>query len=478
MASVTSLGIGSGLELNSILEKLIQAERGPTTNRLDLKEAETQASISAFGSFKSALSDFQTTLKDLKTLSEFQDRSTASSDPDTFTATADSTASVGTTNINVLNLAAAHKLTTTAFETPDSIVGTGSITIEAGGSSYNINIPTGSVSAIKDAINNSSAGEKVSANILTVDDGNGGSESKLVISSINTGASNAIEITVLDDDGTHDDAAGLSQLFFQAGNGNNRLTELTAATDGKITVDGFTVSSSTNEFKDAIQGVTISALKQSVDPINNPPETLTVALNKTAIQGKVSSFVTVFNALKDTFNLLSDYNAATGEAGLLNGDATIRTAERQLERILYGSISDGSGAYTNLSQLGITTGEKGKLELDQTMLNSALETNFNDIGEFFAGTNGLAKQLDDLTTGFLSTTGIISVREDGFDATLKEISADRVALDQKLATIEARTRQQFAALDILLGQLNSTSEFLTQQLANTNRIVTGNTSNN
>ena len=179
MASVTSLGIGSGLELNSILEKLIQAERGPTTNRLDLKEAETQASISAFGSFKSALSDFQTTLKDLKTLSEFQDRSTTSSDPDTFTATADSTASVGTTNINVLNLAAAHKLTTTAFETPDSIVGTGSITIEAGGSSYNINIPTGSVSAIKDAINNSSAGEKVSANILTVDDGNGGVFGKL-----------------------------------------------------------------------------------------------------------------------------------------------------------------------------------------------------------------------------------------------------------------------------------------------------------
>ncbi|MCF7982186.1 MAG: flagellar filament capping protein FliD [Pseudomonadales bacterium] len=477
MASVSSLGIGSGLDLNSILKQLIEAERGPTSNRLDLKEAETQASISAFGSFKSALAEFQSTLNDLKTLSEFQDRSTTSSDPDIFTASADSTASVGTTNINVLNLAAAHKLVSADFATPETVIGTGSLTIEAGGSSYNINIPDGSVSAIKDAINNSDAGTKVSANIITVDDGNGGTVSKLVISSKATGAGNAIEISVVDDDGTHDDAAGLSQLLFQPGNGNNRLTELDAATDARITVDGFTVSSATNEFKGAVEGVTITALKESEDPINNPPETLTVALNKTAIQGKVSSFVTVFNALKDTFNLLTDYDPNTGEAGLLNGDATIRTAERQLERILYGSINGVDGVYSNLSQLGITTGEKGKLSLDQETLNSALDSHFNDIGEFFAGDEGLAKQLADLTEGFLSATGIISLREEGFDTELKEIADDRVDLDRRLASIEARTRQQFAALDILLGQLNSTSEFLTQQLENTNRIVNGINSN-
>ncbi len=478
MASVTSLGVGSGLDLGSILQQLVEAERAPTANRLDLKEAETQASISAFGSFKSALSDFQTTLKDLGSLSEFQGRSATSSDDDIFTATSSSTAAVGVTDINVLNLSAAHKLVTGDFATPDTVIGTGSLSIEVGGSSYNITIADGTVSEIKDAINSSNAGEKVTASIITVDDGSGGTVSKLVINAKSTGASNAIEITVTDDDAVNNDASGLSQLFFVDGDANNQLTELAAATDARITVDGFTVSSATNEFVDAVDGVTISAIAPSVDPINNPPETLTVALNKTAVQGKVSSFVTVFNALKDTINLLSDYNAETGEAGLLNGDATLRTAEAQIERILYNSISDPDGIYTNLAQLGITTGEKGKLSIDQDTLNAAIDSNFNDVGDLFAGNNGIADQLNDLVTAFLSTTGIVSVREDGFDATLEEISDDRIDLQRRLAAIEERTRQQFAALDILIGKLNSTASFLTQQLANTNSITNRNNSNN
>ncbi len=478
MASVTSLGVGSGLDLGSILQQLVEAERAPTAARLDLKEAETQASISAFGSFKSALSDFQTTLKELTTLSSFQARSTTSSNDEIFTATADSSAAVGVTDINVLNLSAAHKLVTGDFATPDTVIGTGSLSIEVGGSAYNIAITDGSVSGIKDAINNSNASEKVTASILTVDDGSGGTVSKLVLNAKASGASNAIEITVTDDDTVNNDGSGLSQLFFVDGDPNNQLTELEAATDARITVDGFTVSSATNTFADAVDGVTITAIAPSTDPINNPPETLSVALNETTVQGKVSSFVTVFNALKDTINLLSDYNAETGEAGLLNGDATIRTAEAQIERILFDSISDPDGIYSNIAQLGITTGEKGKLSIDQDTLNSAISNNFNDVGELFAGNNGIAGQLNDLVTEYLSTTGIVSVREDGLDTALEEIADDRVALERRLAAIEERTRQQFAGLDILISQLNSTGSFLTQQLANTNNIVNQNSSNN
>ena len=473
MASVSSLGIGSGLDLNSILSQLVEAERGPTTQRLDLKEAETQASISAYGSLKSSLAEFQTTLKDLASLSEFQDRTVTSSDSDIFTATADSTAAVGSTDINVLNLAEAHKLVTGDFATPDTVVGTGTINIEAGGSSFTVNISDGKLSAVRDAINNSAASEKVSANIITVDDGLGGTVSKLVINSKTTGEAGAVEITVTDDDGLHTDASGLSQLHFVDGDVNNRLTELTAATDARITVDGFTVSSSTNEFKDAINGVTITALKKSEDPINNPPETLVVELNETAVKGKVSSFVTTFNGLKDTLNLLLDYNAETGEAGLLNGDVTVRTAESQIERLLYGTLDDPTGKFNNLAQLGVTTGDNGKLSLDDEALDKIIASDFNDIGEFFAGDNGISKKLDDLITGFLGTTGIIKVREDGFDDSLKEIADDRVALERRVAAIEERTRQQFAALDGLISQLNSTGSFLTEQLKNTSAIITG-----
>ncbi len=478
MASVTSLGTGSGIDLGSILQQLVEAERAPTTQRLDLKEAETQATISAFGSLKSSLSEFQAALQDLTSLTDFQGRTAASSDEAIFTATADSTASVGNTNINVLNLAEAHKLVTSDFADPSTIIGTGTLTIEAGGSSFNINITTGSLTDIKDSINASSAGEKVTANILTVDDGLGGTVSKLVISAKATGAVNGIEITVTDDDLTNEDNAGLSQLLFEPGNINNQLTELTAANDARITVDGFTVSSATNEFTGAIQGVTISALKASEDPVNDPPSVLAIELNETAVKGKVSSFVTVFNGLKETLNQLTNFDTETGVAGLLNGDATARAIESQVERILFSSVNDAEGVFKNLAQLGITTGEGGTLSLDQEALDTAIAENFDDIGQLFASDNGLAKQLDDLFTDFLSATGPISVREDGLDDTLESIEDDRISLEQRIATIEARTRQKFAALDSLIAQLNSTGDFLLEQLKNTSAIITGITNNN
>jgi len=473
MASVSSLGIGSGIDLNGILEKLVEAERAPTTSRLDLKEAETQASISAFGSLKGSLSEFQTKLKELTSLTEFQDRTVAVSNNEVFEATADSTASVGKTNINVLNLAEAHKLVSGDFAAADTVVGTGTLNIEAGGSSFNISITDGKLSSIRDAINDSAAKDKVSANVITVDDGVGGTVSKLVITSKATGESGAVELTVVDDDGIHDDATGLSQLHFVDVDVNNRLTQLTAATDGRITVDGFTVSSNTNEFKDALTGVTITALKKSADIINDPPETLDISLNTTAVKGKVASFVTTYNGLRDTFDQLLAFDAGTGSAGLLNGDVTARTAKLQIDRVLFASLTDAAGSFTNLAQLGVTTGEGGKLTINDETLDKAIAENFNDIGNFFAGDKGLAKKVDTLVSDFLGSDGIISVREKGFDSDLKDVAQERQDLVARLAVIEERTRQQFTGLDALISRLNSTGSFLTEQLKNTSAIITG-----
>lgn len=473
MASISSLGIGSGLDLNGILEKLVEAERAPVSQRLDLKEAEAQASISAFGSLKSAMSEFQTQLSELTNLASFQDRSVTVSDNEVFSATADSTASVSKTDINVLNLAEAHKLVSGDFADADTVVGTGTLKIEAGGSAFNISITDGKLSSIRDAINNSSAKDKVTANVITVDDGSGGTVSKLVVTSKSTGQDGAIELTVTDDDGQNTDAAGLSQLHFVSGDVNNRLTELSAATDARITVDGFTVSSSTNEFKEALTGVTITALKESADPINNPPETLDISLNTTGVKGKVAAFVTTFNGLKDTFNQLLSYDVETQSAGLLNGDASVRTAQIQIERVLWGTLDEASGSFSNLAQLGITTGEQGKLSLDDEILDKAIEENFNDIGSFFAGEAGLAKKLNTLVDGFLGSSGLIETREEGLGGDLEDIAQDRIDLAERLAVIEKRTRQQFAALDQIIAGLNSTGSFLTDQLKNTSAIITG-----
>jgi flagellar hook-associated protein 2 len=475
MASVSSLGIGSGLDLGSILSQLVEAERAPTAQRLDFQEAKTQATISAFGSLKSSLSEFQAALQGLAKLEEFQTRSATSSNRDIFTATADNTAAVGSANVNVLNLAEAHKLVTADFASPDAVVGTGSLQITAGGSSFTVNVTEGKLSDIKDAINNSSANTKLSASILTVDDGSGGTVSKLVLTAKDSGTDGAIEVTVSDDDSNNTDANGLSQMYFKEGDANNRLTELVAATDARITVDGFTVSSANNEFKNVITGVTITALQKSADPDNEPPGILTIAVNKSNVQGKVNTFISSFNDLKDTLNQLLDFNTATGKAAILTGDTSARNTESQISRLLYGNLSDATGKFNNLAQLGISTDANGKLSLNQETFDRILAQDFDDIGSFFASDKGLAKKLDGLMTNLLGSTGIIKAREDGLNTALQQIADDREALDRRLAAIEERTRQQFAALDGLISQLNSTGNFLAQQLSNTNAIITGST---
>jgi len=474
MAGITSLGVGSGLDLEGLIGKLIEAESVPATSRLNLQEARAQASISAYGSLKGSLSEFQTIISDLKDLTDFQGRTTTSSDEELFTVTADSTAGISTTNINVLNLAQAHKLKTNGeFDSPDAIVGTGQLTIEAAGTAFNIEITSGSLTDVKDAINSSNAGEHVSAHIITIDDGSGGSVSELVITSKKTGLANAIEISVVDDDGINDDSTGLSQLLYEPGNVNNQLTQLDEPLDATITVEGFEVSSATDVFVGAIEGVTITALKASEDPINNPPETLTVEVNKTAVQGRLASFVTIFNSLKGVFNELTDYNSDSGQAGLLNGDSTARRIESGIERIIYSSSTDAEGFFNNIAQLGITTLEGGKLSLDQDVLDRAIENNFDDIGKLFANDSGIAGQLDSLLDDYLSSTGIIQVRQDGFDQTLDKIGEDRIDLAQRVAGIEARFRQKFTNLDSTISQLNSTGDFLLKQLENTSNIITG-----
>ena len=473
MAGITSLGVGSGLDLENLVSNLIEAERTPALNRLNLQEARTQASISAYGSLKSSLSEFQTIIADLKDLTDFQGRTATSSDETLFTATADNTAGIATTNINVLNLAQAHKLKTNGeFSSPESTVGTGTLTIEVAGSAFNVDITSSSLTDIKEAINASNAGEHISAHIITVDDGSGGTFSELVLTAKQTGLTNAIEITVSDDDGLNEDNSGLSQFLFEVGNANNQLTQLDEALDATITVEGFDVTSATNVFVDAIEGITITALAESEDPINDPPATLAVAVNKTAVQGRLASFVTVFNSMKTVLNELTNYNAASEQAGLLNGDSTARSVETAIERIIYSAVNDTEGVFKNIAQLGITTQEGGTLELDQEVLDQAIESNFDDIGKLFANDSGIAGKLDSLLDGFLSTTGIIQVRQDGFDQKLDDIEEDRIDLARRVAGIEERFRQKFSNLDTIVSQLNATGDFLLKQLENTSNIIT------
>lgn len=474
MASITAAGTGSGIDVEDIISKLVKAESEPTTQRLAIRETQVQAKISAFGSVKSTLSDFRKSLANLTSLQNIAARAATSSKPEFFTVTANNNASVGHSDVEVVNLASAHKMVSSAnFATPDTAVGAGSLNIAVGSQSFDVTITGGqnnTLAGIRDAINNAETNPGVTASIMTVSDGAGGTVSKLVLSADKSGAANAINVTVTgDSDGNDTDNVGLSAFL------NANMEQKSTAANALIRVDGYDVTSSTNVFDNAIQGVTITAVKSSA----GETASLDVAIDKSAISKNLATFVESFNALAETFKFLTKYDRETKETGLLTGDSTLRTIENQIRRITTSAVDGLGGNYDSLVSLGITTQRDGTLKLDTTKLDKALNTNFDDVANLLAGKksadgssdiDGVFKKLDDTVNGFIKAGGLISGRNDSFLKQLKSIDEQREKLDLRMTSLEGRLRAQYAAMDSIVANLNSTGDFIGRQMDSISQI--------
>ncbi|HVK99961.1 MAG TPA: flagellar filament capping protein FliD, partial [Dongiaceae bacterium] len=378
----------------------------------------------------------------------------------TFTVTADSTASVGSAQIQIENLASAHKLVSTnSYAGPTTAVGAGTMNISVGSSSFSVNIVGGqnnTLAGIRDAINNATGNKGVTASIMTVSNGSGGTVSHLVLSADESGAANAINVTVTGDaDGNDTDAAGLSSFV------NANMQVKGTATDAKMIVDGFEVYSSSNVFKDAIQGVSITAVKANPGVV----ETVNVGVDKTAIKTNLATFVEQFNALAETLDYLTKYDPETEEAGLLTGDSTTRFIESQLRRTITNAVSElGGSSFNSLASIGITTQRDGTLKLDSTKLDKALASNFDDVAQLLGGEHGIAKKLDKALDGMLKTGGLISSRNSTFMSQLEDIDEQREKLETRIASYEERLRRQYSSLDMIVSNLNSTGDYIQQQM--------------
>lgn len=445
--AITAGGIGSGIDVNGLVQQLVAAEGQPTSQRLDGKEANIQADLSAFGSLKSALSNFQTTVKALQSQDNFLKQTATSSNTDLFAATADKNAVAGSYSVEVLALAQAAKVRTDSFQLTETI-GTGSLSISLGGSSFNLNITedNNTLAGIRDAINASADNPGVRASIINVDGG-----SRLILTSDELGAANQISLTATDNNGA--DSFDLARL--------NTITTIDTAQDAMILVDGQQISRDSNSFSDVIDGVTFNLKKAEEGTV----ETLTIAQDSNAVRGRVDSFISAYNALNNTINQLSSFNADTGAAGVLLGDSSLRGVQTQLRQTLTDAVQGVD--ISTLAELGITTNQdNGNLQLDEERFNTALTGDFTAVANLFASENGIAKRLDGVLQRYTSTDGILDLRSDGLRSQLDRITDDRERLADRLESIEARYRAQFTAMDILVSQLQSISGFLDQQLSN------------
>ncbi|PPC97039.1 MAG: flagellar hook protein, partial [Methylotenera sp.] len=368
-------------------------------NKVASQKTAFQSQISAYGSLKSALSTFQSSVSSLSSLSKFNAQSVTSSNTSVLTATSNGSATVGSYDISVTQLAKSQKLSVGGFANVSDVVGTGTLNISFGTftpevatpftpsaftpnaakTALNITIDSSNntLAGVRDAIN--AADSSVSATIV-----NDGTTNRIVITSKDTGEVNSLKITVTDDDGNNLDASGLSKLAYDpqatAANGKN-LTVLQEAKNALLKIDGIDIVKSTNTISDAIDGVTLNLASVT----SGSDVKLSIASNQDEIKTSVTSFVDAFNKLDTTLRNLTKFDESGKSSGALIGDSTARSVINQIRSVMNTAIANG-GSLNTLSQIGVTFQRDGKLNLDNTKLTDAVNTNFKDIASLFAPT--------------------------------------------------------------------------------------------
>jgi flagellar hook-associated protein 2 len=466
---ISSPGLGSGLDINGIISKLMEVEQRPLL-QLSNKEATQQAQISAYGSLKGALSTLQGAAKTLAKSDFFAGLKATLTDSTIATVSASSRATAGAHQIETLTLAQPQKIKSEPFALASTSIGSGTLTIEFG--TYNVdgtftNNPQvttktitiepnqSSLADIRTAINNAAVG--ITASI--VNDGNG---NRLIITSNNTGLNNTLKINVEDDDGNHTNATGLSQLAYDATTGGIRnMTETVTAQNATMKIDGILISKPSNTITDALEGVTFNLLKAAPGTTTS----LSIAQDTSKIQTAISTLVNAYNELGKTIVDLSQYDAKNNKASILTGDSTVRAVQTQIRGVLSSILPTTIDGLSSLSQIGISFQKDGTLTFDSGKLNTVFNESPENIAALFA-TDGFAVKLDKTIDGMLKNNGLLDGRMDGINASIKDIGKQREAFVNRLETVEKRYRNQFTALDAMISSMSQTSNFLQQQLAN------------
>jgi flagellar hook-associated protein 2 len=395
MASISSPGIGSGLDVNSIVSQLMAVEQQPIT-ALQKQQTTYQSQISAYGQVKSALATFQTAVKALSDPAKFKVYTGAVSDSTVLSVTAGASASPASFQIETTQLAQQHKISSgTPYGSTSNVIGSGSLTIQFGtydgtagtftqngskpSTTITIDSSNNTLSGVRDAINAANAG--ISASII-----NDGTGYRLIITSKDSGAANSIKLTTTDGDGNNTDTTGLSALAYDpvatAGAGKN-LTQVAEARNALFTIDGIAISKASNTVTDAIEGVTLNLTQKTM----GQPVSVNVAQDTKSISDAVQAFVKSYNDANKMLKDISAYNAQTKTGSVLNGDSTVRSLQSQLRSIITGSVGS---TLSTLSSIGIGFQQDGTLGVDASKLQNSLDSNFSGVAALFATNASIA----------------------------------------------------------------------------------------
>ncbi len=418
---ITSAGIGSGIDIESIISQLMILENQPL-NKLRKKQASLDVQVSAFGKLKSAISELEDSAAKLGENSEFGRYTASSSNEEVFTAIATTGTAAEFHDIEVLSLAENHRLASAAFTSAGEAVGTGSYTFSAGDDLFDVTISTAnnSLTGMRDAINDSPDNNTISASIINVDGG-----SRLVLTSKTAGTANAITAPAM-------------------------FSEIEAAKDAELIIDGFTVTHSSNTVTDVIPGVTLNLIAAGSGELSTNRDT-------DSIRESLAEFAEKYNTLKSTIDSLG--------TSTLKGESLLLNIESRIRQQFFTPVDLGNTETTSPFELGFTFDKKGILSIDDKKLTAAIDTDIERLVSSIAdSSNGFARQIETSLKAYTNVDGLIGNKTDGLDRRNESLDSQADRLEYRISQTEVRYRRRFSALDTLVSQLTTTSDYMTQQL--------------
>ncbi len=418
MAEVSA---GSSIDVQSIVSGLMDIERRPI-KKLEVQTSQTRSKISALGDLKSAIYKLESAARDLakpQTLARFSATSSNESVLDAEVSTLDT---IENHTIRVDQLATTHRLASqTTYAAADTVVGAGTYHYEVGGEGFDVTLEAGkdTLTDLKNAINRSAANTGLSASIIKVDDGY-----KFVLSAQKSGTSNIITA-----DGSWD--------------------EISAAQDATLFIDGIETHPSSNTLKDVIPGITLN--------LKSTGETeLTTSADIDTMAESMEAFATAYNDLRDTIEKL--------DAGKLKGEGVSLSIESAIRNRFFGEYESSEGEMSSVFEFGLTFDKEGRLNLDKSRFQDAVDSNFFGLHNFFTGEDGFSAGLQESLRELTKTGGLIEGRKDSYYNRIDSYERQTERLEIRMEALQKRYLQTYSELDALLGSVSNTSNNLAQQL--------------
>ena len=470
MATISSPGIASGLDIQSIVTQLVALEKAPL-KQLQTSASSIQSKLSTWGNIKSMVSTFGDAAAKLSAASGWNPVKASSSNAAAIAVSASSGAPAMSLNMEVQRLAQAQSTASVAMTT-GSAVGAGSLSIEIGtwsGSSFT----ACSGDPVSVAIDADDTLSDVAAKINDADSGvtatvlRDASGERLLVRSTETGEAQGFRITADDDDGQDTNAAGLSRLAYAVGNANGQSLSQ-AGLNALATVNNVFISSASNKLTDTLDGLTIQ-----LNQVTTSPVLIDVSRDQDTVKANLKAFVDAYNTLNTTLTTAMRYDEATKVAGPLQGDATAAGLQNAL-RGMMRSVTEAS-PFSRLSDIGLRIKDQGKMDIDSSTLDEALNDNFDAVKDLFmaagsdATSRGFGLKVNTFADGLLDTDGMVANRTAALQASVKRNTLEQERVTERAARVETRLLAQYNAMDAAVGKLNALNSFVSQQITLWNR---------